>query len=156
MNKLSISALITLQKTLHTLKSKPSLFPFYLVLKPAYSILSSILGIDIPPSVKVGKNLRIYHGTGLVIHPVSIIGNNVVLRHSTTIGSKALVDQDPENKKAPTIEDNVNIGAHSLVIGDITIGSNSIIGAGSRIFKSVPPNSVVLTKSDLHVTEKVI
>ncbi len=72
-----------------------------------------------------------------MIHSNTIIGNTVTVRHNTTIG----VARD--GGKCPVIEDNVNIGANVVIIGDITIGNNSIIAAGSIVVKDVPPFSMV-------------
>lgn len=96
-----------------------------------------IVGIDIPDSTQIGKNFNVFHGQGLVINSGTIIGNNVTVRHNTTIG----VSKDDGG--CPIIEDNVNIGANSVIIGEILIGRNSIIAAGSVVVKDVPSNSVV-------------
>jgi serine acetyltransferase len=96
-----------------------------------------VLGIDIPDRTKIGFGFDVWHGQGLVIHPQCIIGKYVRIRHNTTIGQKK------EDELPPVIGDNVDIGAHSIIIGNITIGSNSVIGAGSFVNKSVPENSIV-------------
>jgi putative colanic acid biosynthesis acetyltransferase WcaB len=98
------------------------------------------LNIEIPAKTKIGKGFMLHHGQGLVIHPDTIIGHNVTLRHGTTIGNK---DMGSLPSRPPVIEDNVNIGAHVVVIGDITIGKDAIIGAGSVVLMDVPANSVV-------------
>lgn len=101
-------------------------------------IVNWVLGIDISERTKIGKNFIIWHGIGLVVHPDSIIGNNVVLRHCTTIGNSKT------NGKPPIIGNNVNIGSNSVIIGDIIIGNNVIIGAGSVVTKDVPDNVVIV------------
>jgi putative colanic acid biosynthesis acetyltransferase WcaB len=98
------------------------------------------LNIEIPAKTKIGQGLKLRHGQGLVIHPDTIIGTNVTLRHTTTIGNK--MDSQGQPTAAPTIEDNVDIGAHVVIVGPITIGANSTIGAGSVVVKSVPANAV--------------
>jgi len=100
-------------------------------------IFQWILGIDIPDSLKIGKNFQLFHGQGLIIHKNVIIGDNVLIRHNTTIG---VANHDG---KCPIIKDNVSIGANSVIIGSITVGSNSIIAAGSVVIKDVPKNSIV-------------
>lgn len=94
------------------------------------------MGVDIPPKVIIGSGLQIWHGMGLVINKKVIIGKNCVLRHTTTIGNKV------SGGGCPIIGDNVEIGAHSIIIGDIKIGNNVIIGAGSIVTKSLPDNSI--------------
>jgi len=98
-----------------------------------------VLSIDIPVSVQVGRGVRIHHGFGLVIHPNATIGDHVVLRHSTTIGSTESGPDAP----APKIGAGVDIGAGAIVIGAIVIGEGSRIGAGAIVTRSVPPRSVV-------------
>jgi len=104
-----------------------------------YSFISGwLLGVDISYNTKIGKGLVIYHGMGLVINPLSTIGENIILRHNTTIGNAHI------NGAAPQIGDNVDVGCHSVIIGDIYIGDNCIIGAGTLINKNVPDNCIVV------------
>ena len=103
-----------------------------------YKILIQwFFGIDIPDTTKIGKGFKLYHGQGLIIHKDVIIGDNVSIRHNTTIGLAY------ENGGCPKINNNVTIGANSVVIGGIEIGDNSIIGAGSVVVKDVAPHTVV-------------
>ncbi len=101
-------------------------------------LIQWLLGIDIPDNTLIGKGLAVYHGMGLVINHKTIIGKNVTLRHNTTIGNAK------SGGKCPIIEENVNIGANCVIIGDIKIGKNSIIGAGSVVINSIPPNCVAV------------
>lgn len=110
------------------------LFPIIILYRLLYNWL---LGIDISERVKIGKNFVLWHGIGTIIHPDAIIGNNVTIRHSTTIGNAR------RGGKAPTIGNNVNIGSNVVIIGDINIGDNVNVGAGSVITKSIPSNVVV-------------
>jgi putative colanic acid biosynthesis acetyltransferase WcaB len=97
-----------------------------------------IFCIEIPYNTKIDAGLMIYHGFGIVINKQSIIGKNVKIRQNTTIGNSK------NGGKSPIIEDNVDIGANCVIIGEIIIGNHSIIGAGSVINKSIPPFSVVV------------
>jgi len=97
-------------------------------------------GIEIHPGATIGKNFFIDHGTGVVIGETAIIGDNVFIYHGVTLGGTG----KDKVKRHPTIEDNVIIGAGSLVLGNITIGANSKIGAGSIILKDVPKNTTVV------------
>lgn len=97
-----------------------------------------VLGIEIPWKVKAGRNLVLYHGQALVINSDTVIGQNCVLRHSTTLGNSR------SGSGSPVIEDNVDIGANVVIIGEIIIGMNSIIGAGTVVTKNIPANSVVI------------
>lgn len=100
-------------------------------------IFKYIMGIEIPDMAKIGYGLCIWHGNGLIIHPEVTIGNNVTLRHNITIGNKG------KGTKCPTIGNNVEIGAQSIIIGEINICDNVTIGAGTVLTKSVPANSIV-------------
>lgn len=100
-----------------------------------------ILGCEIPASTKIGRGLIIHHGRATVLNKNVVIGNNVTLKHNTTIGNKEALDGT--DLGSPIIEDNVLIGPHSIIIGPITIGKNSIIGAGSVVVKNVAPFSIV-------------
>lgn len=96
-----------------------------------------ILGIDIPDTTKIGRNFNVFHGQGLIINSSAIIGDDVTIRHNTTIGNAK------ENGGCPVIGNNVNIGANSVIIGEITIGDNSVIAAGSVVIKDVPSGVLV-------------
>lgn len=111
-------------------------FVFYAILL-LYRWRCRFYGIHISPKTKIGDNLSIWHGTGLIVNENTIIGDNVTLRHNTTIGNAH------SGGPSPIIGDNVNVGANCVIIGGITIGDNSIIGAGSVVIKDVPSNTVV-------------
>ena len=96
-----------------------------------------ILGIDIYDTTQIGRGFNVYHGQGLVVSSSVIFGENVIIRQNTTIGNAK------KNGKCPFIGNNVEIGANSVIIGEITIGDNSIIAAGSVVVKDVPSNVVV-------------
>lgn len=95
-------------------------------------------GIDFPDNTQAGSPIIMYHGIGLVINSDAIIMNNVILRQNITLGNKEM------GGKSPIIENNVDIGANAIIIGNITIGAYSTIGAGSVVTKNVPPYSVVV------------
>lgn len=102
---------------------------------------SYIIGFELHERATIGKNFKIWHrGHGSVIHPNSIIGDNVSIRHNTTIGSTQIGTTGTQ--KAPIIGDNVHIGANCCIIGEIKIGNNSIIGAGSVVTKDIPANCI--------------
>ena len=88
-------------------------------------------------SSSVGFGFNVYHGQGLIINRATIIGKNLIVRHCTTIGNSKF------GGKCPVVGNNVNIGANSVIIGDIRIGDNAIIGAGSVVVKDVPENAIV-------------
>lgn len=100
-----------------------------------------LLGVEIPDTTRIGKGIKIHHGVGLVLNPEVIIGDNVVLRHNTTIGHK--LDRKGNDLGSPIIGNKVDIGSNVVIIGGITIGNNVIIGAGSVVVKDIPDNTIV-------------
>jgi serine O-acetyltransferase len=100
-----------------------------------------LTGIEIHPGAKIGHGFFIDHGNGVVIGETAEIGNNVLLFHQVTLGSKG---GTAAGKRHPTIGNNVTIGAGAKVLGPINVGDNSIIGAGSIVTKDVPPDSTAV------------
>jgi len=99
-----------------------------------------ITNIDIHPGAKIGENVFIDHGIGVVIGETTIIGDNVTIYQGVTLGGVSL---NP-GKRHPTVEENVTIGAGAKILGNITIGKESRIGANSVVVKDVPPYSTVV------------
>lgn len=99
-----------------------------------------ISGIEIHPGAKIGRGLIIDHGMGVVIGETAIIGDDVIIYQGVSLGGTSL---EP-TKRHPTIEDRVVIGAGAKVLGNITIGSGSRLGANSVVIESCPPNSTVV------------
>ena len=99
-----------------------------------------LTGIEIHPGAKIGEGLFIDHGMGVVIGETSEIGDNVTLHQGVTLGGTST----QRVKRHPTLKDNVMVGVGAQLIGDITIGENSKVGAGSVVVNSVPPNATVV------------
>ena len=97
-------------------------------------------GIEIHPGAQIGEGFFIDHGHGVVIGETTIIGNNVTLYQGVTLGGTG----NETGKRHPTIEDNVMICSGAKVLGSITIGKNSKIGAGSVVTKDIPANSLAV------------
>lgn len=98
-------------------------------------------GVEIMLGAKIGPGLKIIHPIGIVIWAGTVIGNNFTLRQNTTIGTTRV-----ENKPI-TIGNNVNVGAHSCIIGDgISIGDNVLIGAMSYVKSNIPDNCTYITE----------
>jgi serine O-acetyltransferase len=100
----------------------------------------SLTGIEIHPGATIGHNFFIDHGMGVVIGETAEVGDNVTLYHGVTLGGTSL----NKVKRHPTVEDNVVVGAGAKVLGAITIGANSRIGANAVVVKDTPPDSVVV------------
>jgi len=99
-----------------------------------------LTGIEIHPAARLGRGLFIDHGMGVVIGETAEVGENVTLLQGVTLGGTSL----KREKRHPTLGDNVVVGAGAAVIGAITIGAGSRIGAGSVVVRDVPANSVVV------------
>ncbi|MEN4042514.1 MAG: serine O-acetyltransferase [Anaerolineaceae bacterium] len=104
------------------------------------TIMRFLTGIEIHPGAQIRQRLFIDHGMGVVIGETAEVGCNVTLYHGVTLGGVSL----QKGKRHPTIEDDVVIGAGAKVLGAITIGQGSRIGANAVVVKAVPPNSVVV------------
>ena len=104
-------------------------------------------GIEIHPGAKIGKNLFIDHGMGVVIGETSEIGNNVTIYHAVTLGgSSPSIDSERQRheKRHPTIGDDVVIGSGAQIIGPIKVGNNSRIAANAVVVKDVPENATMV------------
>jgi len=105
-------------------------------------------GIDIHPGAEIGPNFFIDHGTGVVIGETSVIGRNVKIYQGVTLGAKSF-QKDAQGrcvkgiKRHPNIEDGVTLYAGATILGDVTIGRDSIIGGNVWLIEAVPPNTVV-------------
>ena len=105
-----------------------------------------LTGIEIHPKAKIGENLFIDHGMGVVIGETSEIGKNVTIYHNVTLGGIAPSINSNEQrdvKRHPTLQDNVVVGSGAQILGPIVIGKNSLIGSNSVVTKDVPEKSVM-------------
>ena len=104
-------------------------------------------GIEIHPKAKIGKNLFIDHGMGVVIGETSDIGDNVTIYHMATLGgiSPSINANDQRNlKRHPTLQDNVVIGSGAQILGPVIVGKDSLIGANAVVTKDVPEKSIMV------------
>ena len=106
-----------------------------------------LTGIEIHPNAKIGKNLFIDHGMGVVIGETSKIGDNVTIYHMVTLGgiSPSINSDDQRNtKRHPTLMDNVVVGSGAQILGPVVVGKNAKIGANAVVTKDVDENSVMV------------
>ncbi len=97
-------------------------------------------GIEIHPGAKIGEALFIDHGMGIVIGETAEIGDNCHIFQGVTLGGTST----KREKRHPTLQNNVSVGAGAKLIGAITVGENAVIGAGSVVVTNVPPNATVV------------
>ena len=120
---------------------------FFLIARVISQFSRFLTGIEIHPAAKIGKNLFIDHGMGVVIGETSEIGDNVTIYHGVTLGgiSPAEKSLDQVNvKRHPTIKNNVIIGSGAQVLGPIIVNKNARIGANTVILKNVPENGTMV------------
>jgi len=106
-----------------------------------------LTGIEIHPGAKIGKNLFIDHGMGVVIGETSEIGDNVTIYHMVTLGgiSPSINSKNQRNiKRHPTLMDNVVVGSGAQILGPVIVGKNSKIGANAVVTKNVEENAVMI------------
>ena len=113
---------------------------FWLLARWLSQVARFLTGIEIHPGAKIGRRLFIDHGLGVVIGETAIVGDDVTLYQGVTLGGTG----KEHGKRHPTIEDEVVIGGGAKVLGNITVGRNCRIGAGSVVLRNVPENSTVV------------
>jgi serine O-acetyltransferase len=98
-----------------------------------------LTGVEIHPAATIGRRLFIDHGMGVVIGETAVVGDDVLIYHGVTLGGTS----SARERRHPTIGDRVVIGAGASVLGPVTIGHDSIIGAKAVVVTDAPPNSVL-------------
>ena len=124
-----------------------SVAKFYLVARMISQFARFITGIEIHPAAKIGKNLFIDHGMGVVIGETSDIGDNVTIYHNATLGgiSPSINSNEQRHvKRHPTLKDNVVVGSGAQVLGPIEVGKNAKLGSNAVVTKDVPENAVMI------------
>jgi serine O-acetyltransferase len=104
------------------------------------AVARSVTGIEIHPAARIDDGFFIDHGMGVVIGETAEIGKDVTLYQGVTLGGTGFAT----GKRHPTVQDNVTIGSGAKLLGPITVGHGSKIGAGSVVIHDVPPNSTVV------------
>jgi serine O-acetyltransferase len=120
---------------------------FDLIARIVSQTIRFFTGVEIHPGAKIGKNLFIDHGMGVVIGETSEIGNNVTIYHSVTLGgSSPSIDSERQRheKRHPTIGNDVVIGSGAQIIGPIKVGNNARIAANAVVVKDVPENATMV------------
>lgn len=96
--------------------------------------------IDLHPAARIGRRVFIDHGIGVVVGETAVIGDDVTIYQGATLGGVSLA----KGKRHPTVENGVVVGSGAKILGNITIGENSKIGANSVVIKNVPPDSTAV------------
>ena len=117
-----------------------------------YIILIRVLcACEVSCEMNVGKNVQFVHnGLGVVIHPKTIIDDNVMIYQNVTIGGNTKIEDGKlTNIGAPHINHNTIIYSGAVILGPIEIGENCVVGANAVVTKSVPPNSTVIGVNEI-------
>jgi len=131
----------------HSIANFFSIAKFDLIARMISQLSRFLTGIEIHPKAKIGKNLFIDHGMGVVIGETSEIGDNVTIYHMVTLGgiSPSVNSDDQRNiKRHPTLMDNVVVGSGAQILGPVVVGKNAKIGANAVVTKDVQENSVMV------------
>ena len=129
----------------------------YLLGRWVSAIGRMVSGIEIHPGARVGKGFFVDHGMGVVVGETSHIGDNVTLYHDVTLGGVApSVDSHSQRnqKRHPTLEDDVIVGSGAQVLGPITIGRGARVGANAVVTKDVPPGATVVVQTRSQPTRR--
>ena len=131
----------------HKIANFFSIAKFHLVARIISQFSRFLTGIEIHPNAKIGKNLFIDHGMGVVIGETSDIGDNVTIYHMATLGGIApSINSDNQRnvKRHPTLKENVVVGSGAQILGPVVVGKNAKIGANAVVTKDVPENAVMV------------
>jgi len=131
----------------HRIANFFQLAKFYLIARIISQLSRFLTGIEIHPGAKIGKNLFIDHGMGVVIGETSEIGDNVTIYHMATLGGIAPSinsNNQRQVKRHPTLGDCVVVGSGAQILGPVMIGANTKVGANAVVTKDVPENAVMV------------
>ena len=131
----------------HRIANFFSIAKFHLVARIISQFSRFLTGIEIHPNAKIGKNLFIDHGMGVVIGETSDIGDNVTIYHMATLGGIApSINSDNQRnvKRHPTLKETVVVGSGAQILGPVVVGKNAKIGANAVVTKDVPENAVMV------------
>ena len=120
---------------------------FHLIARIISQFSRFLTGIEIHPNAKIGKNLFIDHGMGVVIGETSEIGDNVTIYHNATLGgiSPSINSNEQRHvKRHPTLKDNVVVGSGAQILGPVVVGKNAKVGANAVVTKDVEENAVMV------------
>ncbi|WP_083336586.1 serine O-acetyltransferase EpsC [Microbacterium sp. UBA1612] len=113
---------------------------FRFVARAGSQLTRWLTGIEIHPGASIGRRFFIDHGMGVVVGETAEVGDDVMLYHGVTLGGR----QRNGGKRHPTLEDGVAVGAGAKILGPITIGAGSVVGANAVVTKSAPADSILV------------
>lgn len=126
----------------------PVLFPFLYLL---HGFFQNSAGLELPWKTQVGAGFKIVHGYGIIINDSVKIGRNVTVLQGVTIGAK----MSGKAAGTPVLNDGVTVGAGAIVIGNVVLGENSIVGAGALLTKDLPPHAIAANEPATIIKENI-
>jgi len=141
----------------HHLAHKIWNYNFFLIARMISQFSRFLTGIEIHPGAKIGKNLFIDHGMGVVIGESSEIGNDVTLYHGVTLGGISPSENSERQrnvKRHPTLKDNVVVGSSAQILGPIVVEKFARIGANTVVLKNVPKNATMVGNPAKNINTK--
>lgn len=99
-----------------------------------------VTGVEIHPGARIGRRFFIDHGMGVVIGETAVVGDDVLMYHGVTLGGRTR----DTGKRHPTIGDGVALGAGAKILGPVTVGARSVVGANAVVTRDAPPDSVLV------------
>ncbi len=111
----------------------------FVIARVLSQLVRSLTGVEIHPGARIGRRLFIDHGMGVVIGETAVVGDDVLIYHGVTLGGTSSVRE----RRHPTLGDRVVVGAGASVLGPLTIGHDSIVGANAVVVTDAPPHSVL-------------
>jgi len=142
----------------HRIANFFSIAKFDLIARIISQFSRFLTGIEIHPKAKIGKNLFIDHGMGVVIGETSEIGDNVTIYHAVTLGGispSIKSDEQRNTKRHPTLKDNVVIGSGAQILGPININEHAKVGANAVVTHDVPAHAVMVGIPAKNIKSKV-
>lgn len=119
--------------------------PLHILFRLMHRSACNNAGIDLPWKTKIAGGFALTHGWGVVINGRSIIGKNVTFFNGVTLGQRDRIAKDgTRTTEFPTIEDEVWVGPHAVIVGGVVIGKGSRIAGGAFVTESIPPYSTVM------------
>lgn len=123
-----------------TVKSKILRAPLSILYRWGYRHCRNVYGIELPYTVMLGRRVVFEHQGGIVVHGNSAIGDDCIIRQNCTLGIRRMSELD----KAPTLEAGVSVGAGAVILGAVTLGKDSTVGANSVVLSDVPAVSIAI------------
>lgn len=123
-----------------SIRSKLLRAPFSVAYRWMFRYCRNRYGIELPYSAKVGRGVVIEHQGAIVVHGATVLGDGCVIRQGVTLGNRYL--DRPHD--APTLGQNVNVGAGAKLLGALTVGDGAVIGANAVVLKDVAPGQTVV------------